>query len=74
MFSIPKLLIFVLVLAIIYFIFFKKKSVESGGSSTKDTIDDQTMVECSKCGTYVSTKESIMKDGKHYCSKECANG
>ncbi len=30
-----------------------------------------TMVECCKCGTYVTVDESIMVNGKYYCD-ECA--
>jgi uncharacterized protein len=64
-FSIPKLLIFVIVLTIIYFVYFKKKKISSDG-------DEQTMVECAKCSVFVSAKESIIKDSRFYCSKECA--
>ena len=32
--------------------------------------DGDTMVECSKCGTYVSIKEATLINGKYYCS-EC---
>ena len=34
--------------------------------------DSEIMVECSKCGIFISSKEAIIKDGKYYCSKECA--
>ena len=36
----------------------------------KETSGD-TMVECSKCGTYVTIDESIRVNGKYYCD-ECA--
>jgi len=51
------------------------------GSRKKDTIpkeedrkkiEEDTLVECEKCGTYVTYKESIIVKGKIYCSKECA--
>ncbi len=32
---------------------------------------EATMVECSKCGTYVTVDESILINGKYYCD-ECA--
>ncbi len=35
-------------------------------------IEEDTLVECQKCGTYVTYKESIIVKGKIYCSKECA--
>ncbi|MCV6608524.1 MAG: metallothionein [Campylobacterales bacterium] len=65
MFSIGKLLVFAAVLTAIYFIFFKKKK------KSNDTIED-TMVECQDCGVFTSSKDTILKDGKYYCSKECA--
>jgi len=34
-------------------------------------LDEDTLVECSKCGTYVTIKESILINGKYYCD-ECA--
>lgn len=35
-------------------------------------IEEDTLVECAKCGTFVTYKESIIVKGKVYCSKECA--
>jgi len=34
-------------------------------------LEDDTLVECATCGTYVTVKESIIVAKKHYCSKEC---
>jgi uncharacterized protein len=34
-------------------------------------LDEDTMIECSKCGTFVSKKEAMSYKGKEYCSKEC---
>ncbi len=39
---------------------------------TKEREESETVVECSGCGVYISTKEAIIKDGKYYCSKKCA--
>ncbi|NPA51065.1 MAG: hypothetical protein GXO02_05500 [Epsilonproteobacteria bacterium] len=36
-----------------------------------DQEDDNTLLECSKCGTYVTKKDAIFYKGKVYCSKEC---
>jgi uncharacterized protein len=38
----------------------------------KKQIEEDTLVECEKCGTFVTYKESIITRGKIYCSKECA--
>lgn len=69
-----KILIFALVVFLIYIFFFKNKRKEEIQESKKHTkvIDGETMVECAKCATYISDKESIIKDGAFYCSKECA--
>ncbi|RRS30829.1 MAG: hypothetical protein P794_05455 [Epsilonproteobacteria bacterium (ex Lamellibrachia satsuma)] len=42
-----------------------------GKNNEEKKIDEDTLVECSKCGTYVTIKESIIVNGKYYCSKEC---
>ncbi len=65
---IMKFLLLAVVGYVIYFFFFK-----DGGFSKKINKDDsETMVECAACDTYISVTDSIIKDGKHYCSKECA--
>ncbi len=62
-----KLLVLGVVLYGVYFIFFKKPNMLKGKHD-----DSETVVECEECGVYISTKEAILKDGKQYCSKECA--
>ena len=63
-----KILILGAVLYSIYFFFFK-----NGGFSKKINKDDsETMVECAACDTYISVDETVIKDGKHYCSNACA--
>ncbi len=64
-----KYLIFALVIWILYIIFFKTSKKEK---KEKKNIDGDTMVECSNCSVFVSQSEAIIKDGKFYCSKECA--
>ncbi len=58
------MLILAAIIAGVYYFFIKAKP------STKQ--DEETLVECEKCHTFVSSKEAIIKDGKYYCSKECA--
>ncbi len=36
-----------------------------------DKEDGDTLVECSKCGVFITKKEAIFKAGKYYCD-ECA--
>ena len=59
----------------VYVLFFKSKSVASKDSKTskKDDVDSEEMVECCECGTFISSKEAFIKNGKFYCSKECMN-
>lgn len=64
-----KLIIFALIAYLIYILFFKKGGVISSNDKKDD--DSETMVECEKCHTYISIKESIKENGKYYCSEEC---
>jgi uncharacterized protein len=34
-------------------------------------LDEDTLVECKKCHTYVTIKESLISSGAYYCSPEC---
>lgn len=67
-----KFLALVAVLFVIYVAFFKKSKKEVR-SDKKNKNSGDIMLECSKCGTFVSEDESLIKDGKFYCSKECAS-
>lgn len=67
-----KLLIFAVVGLVIYK-FLGGKLPTLGKSTEEKKLDDDTLVECEKCGTYVTVKESIIVNGKYYCSKECAS-
>ena len=60
-----KILILVGIILIIYILFFKKPK----DKNTKEEI----MLECDKCGTYISQNEAINKGEKHFCSNECAS-
>ncbi len=39
--------------------------------SAEEPEEGETLVECSKCSTYVVKKEAIFYQGKYYCSAEC---
>jgi len=69
-----KLLVFGVVIFIVYTLFFKngRGKVEQPKKRKDKKIDSDTMVECAKCSVFVSESEAIIKDGKFYCSKECA--
>ena len=40
-------------------------------NSAEEAEEGETLVECSKCSTYVVKKEAIFYRGKYYCSAEC---
>jgi len=65
-----KLLIFAIVAVMIYK-FFGGKLPTIGRSATQKKLDDDTLVECEECSTYVTVKESMVVHGKYYCSNEC---
>ncbi len=66
-----KLLIFVIAAVLIYK-FFGGKLPTFGKTPHEKKLDDDTLVECVTCHTYVTVKESIIVGGKYYCSRECA--
>jgi len=70
-----KLLLIIAVVYIVYFFFIKKKPIRQNdtksGSSKESDIKSNDMIECNKCGTYAEVSESILSNGKYYCSKEC---
>jgi len=73
-----KILLTIAVIAAIYFFLIKKPQVakkyqeRSEKEKNRPKVDEDIMVECEKCGTFVSSKEAIISDGKYYCSKDCA--
>lgn len=68
-----KLLLIVGVIATVYFLFFKKKPLEKQENTKQQKPKPNDMVECNSCGVYVEINESILSNGKYYCSQECAN-
>lgn len=65
-----KWLLLILLIVGVYVLFFRNK--ERKETKTPKQRQDSIMLECAECGTYVSSEEVIVKDGKYYCSKECA--
>jgi len=63
-----KLLLIIAVIATIYFIFFKKKKIIK---EIKNNSEANEMVQCSVCGIYCEIEDSILSNGKYYCSNEC---
>lgn len=61
-----KLLLIAAIITAIYFMFFKKKPL-----SKHDIQDSNDMVACHSCDTYTTIEDSLLSNGKYYCSKEC---
>ena len=57
--------------ALLIYKFFGGKLPKFGKSPHEKKLDDDTLVECTKCHTYITVKESIVVGGKYYCSREC---
>ena len=70
---IMKFLLVIGVIAVVYFMFIKKKpSLGSQKKAAKKEVPKANdMVECASCGVYVEINEAILSDAKYYCSNEC---
>jgi uncharacterized protein len=72
-----KYLLVIGVIAIIYFIFIKKKTVlghskqESGNDTANNKVQSNDMVQCSTCKIYCELGDALLSNNKYYCSKEC---
>lgn len=67
-----KLLLFAVVAVLVYKLFGGKLPT-IGKSASQKKLDADTLVECEKCNTYVTVKESIIVGGRYYCSDECVS-
>jgi len=65
-----KLLLIIAVIAIVYFIFIKKKPLKSTHKHQQNS-DASEMIECTECGVFVELNEAILSNAKYYCSNEC---
>ena len=57
----------------VYYIFFKKQNILTKSKKENLKKNSETMVECTKCETYISANEALLVDGKYFCSKECVD-
>ena len=74
-----KIVAFLTVLFVVYLLFFRSRNPNIGSKERvekkqkkRDKETEEVMVDCKTCDTFISTKDAIIKDGKFYCSKECA--
>ena len=68
-----KIIFFAAAALLIYKLFGGKLPTVGRKTPEQKKLDDDTLVECETCHTFVTLKESIIKSGKYYCSQECVN-
>lgn len=64
-----KLLLLGGLVTVVYYTFFNKKSLPNPSQENKKP--QEAMIACAKCGTYADIKETFIRDGYYYCSREC---
>jgi len=73
-----KILLTIAFIATVYFLLIKKPKVSqkrqerAEEEKRKPKKDEDIMVACEKCDTFVSSHEAIIVNGKYYCCKSCA--
>ena len=72
---IMKLLLIIGVIAIVYFMFFKKTAIKPKNTTTKPSQNEDAneLVKCAECGVYVELDEAILAGGAYFCSNECVH-
>ncbi len=72
-----KLLLVIGVIAVVYFMFIKKKPIqnktEPKQNKKSEKLEANDMIECPTCGIYSELSECVLSNGKYYCSSECAS-
>ncbi|MDR1285677.1 MAG: metallothionein [Campylobacteraceae bacterium] len=63
-----KIILFVILIYLIYALFFGRKR----NTRDKNPSEEELMVECAACKTFIGISEAIKKDGKYFCSQKCA--
>jgi len=61
-----KLLTLAAIIYVVYILFFKKNNQIN---TTNE--DEDIMIQCPTCNTFVTKDDAILSNGKYYCSKEC---
>ncbi len=69
-----KLLLFAVVAVALYRLMGGKLPIvdkPKAAQKKREKESEETMVECTHCGTYVAVKEAYIVSGRYYCSKSC---
>jgi uncharacterized protein len=52
--------------------FRKKKEIkDTNNENKKERQNIESLVECEGCATFIAKDETIISNGKYYCSSEC---
>ncbi|WP_199769244.1 PP0621 family protein [Helicobacter cetorum] len=64
-----------LIVWVIWRLFFRQKTPKNNHSYKEQTTKEleEHMISCSKCQTYVSSKDAIYSGAVAYCSEACLN-
>lgn len=67
-----RILFFLLLALLVWFLFFKKKSAGRGEqeSGSRGVPPVESMVQCAVCGLRLPEGEAIAEGGRHFCSVE----
>jgi uncharacterized protein len=66
-----KFLVMGIILYVTYFVFFRKPKEIKNNKEHSEPIE--SLIECQECGTFVPKEDTILSNGKYYCSNECVN-
>lgn len=70
----PQWILVLVLIALVYFLFIKSKPLpgeDKKSKKKKERLDEDDMVECKSCGTYITLNEALLRDGDYFCSNEC---
>ena len=70
----PQWILVIVLIALVYFLFIKKKPLPGEvkkSNKQKEKLDEDDMVECKSCGTYITLNDALLRDGSYFCSNEC---
>jgi len=68
-----KIILFAVVALLIYKFLGGKLPTIGGKNPEEKKRDEDTLVACETCHTFVTLKESILINKKYYCSQECSD-
>ena len=70
----PQWIVVGVLIVLVYFLFIKKKPLPGENQkpkNKKEKLNEDDMVECKKCGTYITLNDALLKEGQYFCSDEC---